>query len=117
MPLEAKARGVSLPIITGLGMESIGRWRNRIGLFALLTALAALLLPYIGTETVYSASPPVAEALSPVAQQGTPVTIYLSGSDPDGDPLTFIIASDVANGALSDTGGTITVFPHTVPSN
>lgn len=81
--------------------------RNRIGLFALFAALAVLLLPYFGTDTAYSASNPVAEALSPVAQEATPVTIYLSGSDPDGEALTFEIMTLPTNGGVLADGPTI----------
>ena len=36
--------------------------------------------------------------------EDTPLSLTLSGSDPDGDPLTFAVASGPANGTLSGTG-------------
>lgn len=48
--------------------------------------------------------PPVADAQSATTITTTPVAITLSGSDPDGDALTFSIQSGPANGSLDVSG-------------
>ncbi len=45
-------------------------------------------------------TPPVANDASATTNEDTTVTITLSGSDADGDPLTFSIVSGPSNGAL-----------------
>lgn len=56
--------------------------------------------------------PPVANSSSVGTQVDTPVTITLTGSDTDGDPLTFAIVSGPASGTL----GTITQLSPTTAS-
>ena len=50
---------------------------------------------------------PVANGLSVMTDEDTPVSISLIGSDPDGDPLTFSIVRQPANGSL----GSLTQMP------
>ena len=45
-------------------------------------------------------NPPVANDASATTNEDTTVTITLSGSDPDGEPLTFSIVSGPSNGVL-----------------
>ena len=52
---------------------------------------------------------PVANGLSVMTNEDTPLPISLSGSDPDGDPLTFSIVRRPANGLL----GALTQIPPT----
>ncbi|HEY3567640.1 MAG TPA: cadherin domain-containing protein [Thermoanaerobaculia bacterium] len=44
--------------------------------------------------------PPVANSQTVTTDEDTPVTITLTGSDPDGNPLTFTIATPPAHGSL-----------------
>jgi parallel beta-helix repeat protein len=45
--------------------------------------------------------PPVADSQSVATEEDTPLTVILTGSDPDGDPLTFNIITPPTNGSLS----------------
>ncbi|HYM34661.1 MAG TPA: Ig-like domain-containing protein, partial [Steroidobacteraceae bacterium] len=55
--------------------------------------------------------PPVANPQSVTTLEDTPITITLTGSDPDNDPLTFAVATPPAKGTLSAISPTV---PHTV---
>ena len=44
--------------------------------------------------------PPVADSQTVMTDEDTPVTITLTGSDPDGQPLTFTIVTPPAHGSL-----------------
>lgn len=46
---------------------------------------------------------PVADAQSVTTAEDTPVAITLTGSDPDGDPLTYQVVSEPSNGTLTGT--------------
>jgi VCBS repeat-containing protein len=48
-------------------------------------------------------NPPAANAQAVVAEGDTGLPIALTGSDPDGDPLTFQVVTQPANGILSGT--------------
>ena len=52
--------------------------------------------------------PPVANAASVSAISGQPTPVTLSGSDVDGDTLTFVIVTSPAHGTLTGTGPTFT---------
>lgn len=54
---------------------------------------------------------PVAASAAVTTVEDTPVVVTLSGSDPDGDPLTFTVTSGPAHGALTGTGTTRTYTP------
>ncbi|WP_162925915.1 Ig-like domain-containing protein [Isoalcanivorax indicus] len=56
---------------------------------------------------------PVADSQSVVTNQDTALLITLSGSDADGDLLTYAIASAPANGSLSGTAPNVTYTPNT----
>jgi autotransporter-associated beta strand protein len=56
---------------------------------------------------------PVATAQSVSTAEDTAKAIALSASDVDGDPLTYIIVSSPAHGALSGTGSNLTYTPTT----
>ena len=55
---------------------------------------------------------PVADAKSVVTDQDTPAGVTLSGSDADGDALTFAVATPPANGTLSGTAPNLTYTPN-----
>jgi len=54
---------------------------------------------------------PSADDLSIVTDEDTPVTISLTGSDVDGDPLSFTVADEPSNGALSGNPPNLTYTP------
>ena len=56
--------------------------------------------------------PPTADAKSDTLDEDTSVAITLSGSDPESDPLSYVIVSDPANGVLSGTVPDITYTPN-----
>ncbi len=55
--------------------------------------------------------PPVANPQSVTTPEDTPRLITLTGSDPDGDPLTFAIGTPPAHGALTGTPPNVTYTP------
>ncbi|MFY3741009.1 MAG: subtilisin family serine protease [Candidatus Nitrosomirales archaeon] len=63
--------------------------------------------------------PPVANDQTVSIDEDTPVTIILTGSDPDGDSITFSIAADPTNGLLGSivpidaTSASVTYTPDT----
>jgi hypothetical protein len=54
---------------------------------------------------------PVASPSSATTQEDTPVPVTLTGSDVDGDPLTFAVASQPAHGTLTGTLPNLTYTP------
>ena len=56
-------------------------------------------------------NPPVADAQSVSTSKNTSVDITLTGSDPDGDPLTYAISSGPSHGSLSGSGSLWTYTP------
>ena len=54
---------------------------------------------------------PVANPGAPATPEDTPVVITLSGTDPDGDELTYVVLSTPSNGVLSGTEPTLTYTP------
>jgi VCBS repeat-containing protein len=71
------------------------------------------------TVTIAFTLPPTANAQSLSTLEDTAKTVTLSGSDPQSQPLTFIITTLPSAGQLyegTSTGGTpITTVPHTLP--
>jgi hypothetical protein len=55
--------------------------------------------------------PPVANGQSVTVNANTPTAITLTGSDPDGDPLTFSIQSQPTHGLLSGSPPNVTYSP------
>jgi hypothetical protein len=65
------------------------------------------------TDTVQGDNPPVANAQSVAVAEDGAISITLTANDPDADPLTFIIESQPAHGAISEfAGGTLTYTPN-----
>ena len=58
-------------------------------------------------------SPPAADDQSVTTDVDTPISIVLSGSDPDGDPLTFHLTSSPDHGSLSGTPPNLLYTPDT----
>jgi hypothetical protein len=56
--------------------------------------------------------PPVADDQSVTVDQDDSVAITLTGSDPDGDQLTFAVTGGPSNGALSGTAPNLTYTPN-----
>lgn len=57
---------------------------------------------------------PVATSQTVSGERNTPFAITLAGTDPDGDSLTFNVATNPANGSLSGTAPDLTYTPDTV---
>jgi hypothetical protein len=55
---------------------------------------------------------PIANRQSVIVQFNTPTPITLSGSDPNGDPITFSIVSPPAHGNLNGTAPNVTYIPN-----
>ena len=55
--------------------------------------------------------PPTARDQTTTTDHDTPVSIALAGDDPDGDALTYAVASDPANGTLTGTAPDLTYTP------
>ena len=58
---------------------------------------------------------PVASPDSVKAGVGTPLDITLTGSDPDGDPLTFIVITEPEFGSVNEVSGTPPQVTYTPP--
>jgi len=54
---------------------------------------------------------PVADPQSATTAEDVPLAITLTGSDPDGDPLTFVVADGPDHGTLSGTAPSLTYTP------
>jgi alpha-tubulin suppressor-like RCC1 family protein len=52
--------------------------------------------------------PPVAQSASVTVNEDTPINIHLVASDPDGDPLTYVIVTPPSHGNLSGTPPDVT---------
>ena len=59
---------------------------------------------------------PVASSQTVKAGVSTPLDITLAGSDPDGDPLTFIVVTQPEFGSVSDVSGTPPQVTYTPPA-
>jgi len=55
---------------------------------------------------------PVAESHSVTTPEDTPVQIGLIGSDPDSDPLSYIMVSETSHGSLNGTAPNLTYTPN-----
>lgn len=89
---------------TALDLGAAGR--DKLYGYGLVDASAALgLVPATNT-------PPVAYDQAVETTQNTSVDITLVAADPDGDLLTYAIASGPANGTISGTGPDITYTPN-----
>jgi Big-like domain-containing protein len=62
-------------------------------------------------DTVDRNQAPTANSQSAVVVQNTPTPITLSGSDPEANPLTYIITSSPTHGTLSGTAPNVTYTP------
>jgi VCBS repeat-containing protein len=62
--------------------------------------------------TIIMNVPPIADSQSVTTNEDEPIGIILTGSDPDGDPITFNIISQPSNGVLTGTIPDITYTPN-----
>ena len=73
---------------------------------------SALLVPISVTRPADDPNqPPTAESQTLTVTPDTPRPINLLASDPDGDPLTFVLASPPSHGVLSGTPPNVTYTP------
>jgi uncharacterized protein (TIGR03437 family) len=66
----------------------------------------------IGIEVTEANAPPTANDDSVTTSEDTPVPITLSGSDPDGDSLSFSVIGQPSQGTLSGTAPNLTYSPN-----
>ena len=77
-------------------------------------AVARSVVHETGTVTVNFTAPnqpPVGDPATASTAEDTAVPITLTGSDPDGDPITFAVASAPVHGTLSGTAPALTYTP------
>lgn len=89
---------------TALDLGEIGK--DKLYGYGLVDASSALGIGQIVNN------PPVAYDQTVNTIKNTPVAITLIAADPDGDPLTYTIASAPANGTVSGSGSEITYTPN-----
>ena len=89
---------------TALDLGEIGK--DKLYGYGLVDASSALGIGQIVNN------PPVAYDQTVNTMKNTPVAITLIAADPDGDPLTYTIASAPANGTVSGSGSEITYTPN-----
>ena len=63
------------------------------------------------TVTITVVAAPVANNQSVTVQQNTPTGVTLTGSDPNGDPITYAVTANPTHGALSGTTPNLTYTP------
>ena len=77
-----------------------------------LAVIAVLGVTAIVAFSVKTANtPPVAEPGTSTTPEDTPKPIALAGTDADGDPLTYSVATQPAHGTLSGTAPELTYSP------
>ncbi len=69
------------------------------------------LVDVIAATSGFANNPPTADDQNVVTEQDMPVDITLTGSDPDGDLLTFSILTGPSHGTLSGTAPDLTYTP------
>lgn len=84
--------------------------KRTVILLLVLAAIAVIVLVAFLAATANH--PPTAEANSVVVQEDTPTSITLTGSDPDGDPLTYGVLTGPSQGTLSGTVPNLTYSPN-----
>ncbi len=82
--------------------------RTLILVSALLIFIAIVL---IGIVVSRANDQPVAESNSIATQEDTPISITLTGSDSDGDSLSFYVVKETSYGSLSGTGAGMIYTP------
>lgn len=63
------------------------------------------------SRTLGANNPPQANSQLVVTDEDTPVAVTLTGSDPDGDPLSFTVVSGPSNGSLTGSDSNLTYNP------
>ncbi len=82
--------------------------KRKFTLFLALAILSAIALTF-GVSVINDA--PVAEPGSAMTQEEKPVLITLTGSDPDGEQLTYNVVTGPSHGSLSGTAPNMTYTP------
>lgn len=65
----------------------------------------------VSISVVVFNDPPIADNQSVTTNEDVSVVIILTGSDPDGDVITYSIVNGPTHGTLSGTGSTVTYLP------
>ncbi len=66
----------------------------------------------VTVEVAFANNPPVASNVTATTPMSTPVEITLQGSDPDGDPITYIITQNPTRGQITLDGNIVTYTPN-----
>ncbi|HNS52366.1 MAG TPA: Ig-like domain-containing protein [Anaerolineae bacterium] len=74
-------------------------------------ATLGLIAELAGAHVAAGNHTPVANPQSVMTPEDTPLAITLTGSDPDGDPITFEVTSEPAHGTLSGDAPHLTYAP------
>lgn len=94
---------------TALDLGTIG-FDNSYG-YGLVDAYEALLWEGIAPPPPPENDPPTADSQSVNTLEDTSIPILITGTDPEGDPLTFSVNSGPQNGTLSGSGSALTYTP------
>ena len=79
--------------------------------FQLLASFIVTLLSFVCVNDIYAQAAPTATAQSVSGNEDSNQSITLAGSDPDGDSLTYAIASNPSNGNASLSDNVVTYTP------
>ena len=101
----------ALPVTGNLSLKRVNNTFNNAIDFALDTPAPCNNAGVCGTPSARN-TPPVANLQSVITAEDTVVTITLTGSDPEGDPLTFSIVATPTNGVLSGVAPNLTYTPN-----
>ena len=101
----------ALPITGNLSLKRVNNTFNNAIDFALDTPAPCNNAGVCGTPSARN-TPPVANLQSVITAEDTAITITLTGSDPEGDPLTFSIVATPTNGVLSGVAPNLTYTPN-----
>src|SRR5262245_26671412 len=100
-----------LPIVSNLSLKRVNNTFSNSIDFALDTPAPCNNAGVCGTPSAGNTSP-VANRQSVITAENTAVAITLTGSDPEGSPLTFTIVSNPTNGMLAGTAPNLTYTPN-----
>jgi hypothetical protein len=85
--------------------------KRRLVVISVLAILSVIVLVIILVSTANT--PPNTESSSVTTREGTPVSMTLKGSDPDGDSLSYTVVTEPSHGSLSGIEPNLTYNPDT----
>ena len=108
IPLRDFLRGDELLLEKEVTLRS----KNYLFVFFRGERHASIRLAVKSTGPTPANRPPVANPQTVITQEDTSVSLTLTGSDPDGDQLTYQVSSGPAQGSLSGVAPDLTYTPH-----